>query len=385
MRSYRLTLAGILLVSVLVCTGGCDDPEQVSYGTVFYPPAPDPPRIQFLMSFSDLEKWSRSGSSFSDFIVGDTDDSSTEIKAPYGIAARDGKIYICDVGLGKLHVIDMVNKDYGQLGEPGQLRKPVNITIAPDGTKYVCDTMVRQVAIFDANDQYVRHIGDPSSCNPIDLAILGNELIIADIADSEVEVWSMDGELLRHIARKGSGPGQLRLPTNLEVSPDGQIFVTDTASSIVNVYDPQGNYTRSVGAPGDRPGFFARPKGITIDSEGIIYVADSQWERIQVFEPQGRLLMAFGGASTRPEGMGMPAGLATDATSLSAFSQYLEDDFEPTYLLLLANQFGLNKISIYAYGRSRTATYPEIEMTTATRPPASPSERTQPSDSEDEE
>lgn len=372
MRRYASISHAVLLALILICAGGCENGEATTFPVVFYPPAPDPPRLQFLMSFSDLEQWSRNESSFSDFIVGDTENVDAEIKAPYGIAARDGKIYICDVGLGRVHVIDIVNKEHGQLGQGKQLLKPINITIDADGTKYICDTAARQVAVFDANDQYVRHIGDPATCNPIDLAILGDELVVADIGDKQVEIWSRDGDFLRLIAQEGSGPGQLRLPTNLEIGPNGDIFVTDTATSIVNVYDAQGNYTRSVGAPGDRPGFFARPKGIVIDPSGITYVADSQWEMIQVFEPEGRLLMYFGGASMTPEGMGMPAGLAMDTTSLPMFAKYIEEDFEAEYLLLLTNQFGRNKISVYAYGKSRTAAYPEIEWTTATRPPDSP-------------
>ncbi len=353
---------------VLILILGCDVPPAMPTEAIFYPPPPDLPRIQFLMSFSDLSQWSRNTSSFADFVVGSSVAASGEIKAPYGVAMRDGKLYICDIGLGKVHVVDLVNKGFTQLGSPGQISKPVNITIAPDGTKYVCDTMARRVAVFDADDNFVRYLGNSSTCNPIDLAISGDEFIVADVADSEVEAWSRDGTFLRIIAEKGTGPGQLRMPTNLDVASDGRIFVTDTVASTINIYTPEGAFTGFIGAPGDRPGFFARPKGIAITPNDNIYIADAQWETVQLFEPEGRLLMYFGGAALGPEGMGMPAGLAVDDTSIDVFSSYIQEDFEVKYLLVVANQFGNNKIGIYAFGESTTATYEPIEFRTATQP-----------------
>ena len=117
-------------------SSGCG-PQQVerAKGPVFYPPAPDPPRLQFLMSFSNAQGWTESRTSFADFIVGKEAVGEGDITAPYGLAARDGKVYICDLGNRTVHVVDMANKTYTKLGGSKLFQNPVNITIAPDGTE----------------------------------------------------------------------------------------------------------------------------------------------------------------------------------------------------------------------------------------------------------
>lgn len=360
--SALCTTAALALCAFLAGCGG-QGPQRKPGVPIFYPPPPSPPRLQFLVSFSAAERWLGGPDQLRQFIVGEKRITRGVIRTPYGIAARNGRIYICDLGLHCVHVIDLVKKTYGLLGERGQLQNPVNITIDAAGTKYVCDTGKRRVAVFDAQDRFVRYLGDPGRAVPSDLALRGDELVVADVAGGEVEIWSRTGQLLHVIARKGKGPGQLRRPTNVAVGADGRIFVADTVSSVVNVYDRQGRFVRSIGGPGDRPGSFARPKGIAIDPQGRIFVADAQWEVVQAFSPQGRLLLFFGGAGPKPQGMGMPAGLAIDDTSLDAFRRFVADDFQPQYLLFVANQFGKHKIGVYAFGKSKTA-----DPTAATHP-----------------
>ncbi len=362
----------VVLSAILMPTAGCS--KQVGPGpTVFYPPAPDPPRLQFLTSFSDPSQWGGSKrSSFYDFVVGADKEKVGAIRGPYGLAARDGKLYVCDLGAHCVHVIDILNKSYSLLGKPGQIKNPVNITLAADGTKYVCDTQQGRVLVYDAADQLVKTIGDPRTCVPSDIAELGEELIVTDVAGGELEVWSRDGKFLRHMATRGKEPGQLSMPTNLEIGPGNRIFVSDTMGSIINVYSKTGNYIGSVGMPGDRPGYFARPKGIAIDDTGRIYVADAQWEIVQTFAPTGKLLLFFGGASDTPSGMGMPAGLVIDRSMMPAFQKYVDEDFEAEYLLFVANQFGKHKIGVYAFGKSKTADYsnptPRPAASAATQP-----------------
>jgi DNA-binding beta-propeller fold protein YncE len=176
-------------------------------------------------------------------------------------------------------------------------------------------------------------------------------LYVCNIKQGKIEVWSRsNGELLRSFSSKGREPDQLRAPTNLEVGPDGNIYVVDSELGTIKVFSPEGNLLKLIGEPGDQPGYFARPKGIAIDPDGVLFIADAQWEIVQLFTIEGKTLMFFGGAAAGPEGMGLPAGITIDSTSIDLFRQYLAPGFEPKYLLFLANQFGNNKIGVYAFG-----------------------------------
>jgi YD repeat-containing protein len=336
--------------------GGCAGKEPVAETNyVFYPPAPDEPRLQFLMSFEDAEHWKqRRRSTFSDFVVGAQPDIPGTITSPYGLAVSEGKLYVCDLGRRVVHVIDLVNRTYRTLGTPGDLQNPVNIKIDTDGTRYVCDTQRKRIAVYDRDDQLVKYLSDPSGAVAMDVAIGAEELYIANVDGATVEVWSKaDGKPLRTLAHKGPGPDEVLMPTNLALGPDGLIYVTDTELAMVKVFTPQGNLVKTVGEPGDQPGYFARPKGLVFDPQGLLYVADAQWEVMQLFNSEGLLLLYFGEAGDGPQSTGMPAGLAIDTSAIEAMRPYISPTFEPQYLLFVANQFGKNKIGVYAFGHAK--------------------------------
>lgn len=364
------TCVGLAAAALLMA--GCARPEQAKGpGVVFYPPPPDPPRLQFLMNITSADPWITRRSSFADFIVGSRreGEDTGAIKSPYGVAAHDGKIYICDLGRFLVHVIDMVNRKYATLGESGQLQKPVNIAIEPDGTKYVCDAAKRMVAVFDAGDRLVRFLGDPGRCGPMAVAVLGDELFVADAPGGKVEVWDRQGNLKRVIGSLGDGPDQFRRPVGIAIGPQGHVFVTDQELSVIKEFEPGGRYVKSIGAPGDRPGFFARPKGIAFDPKGRLFVADAQWDKVQVFDASGQLLLFFGESTGQPHGLVTPTGVAIDATSMEAFRKYVDPGFEPEYLLLVSNQFGVNKIVVHAFGHAKGAAEPPAAPPAAEKPP----------------
>lgn len=63
----------------------------------------------------------------------------------------------------------------------------------------------------------------------------------------------------------------------------------------------------------------------------------------------------------------MPAGVAVDTTSIEAFREFIDADFDPQYLLFVANQFGKRKIGVYAFGKSKTADYTPPKRPTTRR------------------
>lgn len=352
-RMLIALLSATILFGLLGCASTKPQAPSQPEQAIFYPPPPDAPRLQFLASFSDAERWRKTKSSFADFVVGEDKQKEIygKINGPYGLAVHDQKLYVCDIPEHCVHIFDMAHHTYAKLGQPDTFFGPVHIKIDRDGTKYVCDTQKAQVLVFDTNDNFVRAMGDPDRCVPIDVAIAGDELYVSNVKQCKIEVWSKStGELLRSFSSKGREPDQLHKPTNLAIGPDGNIYVVDSDLSTVKVFSPEGKLLRLIGEPGDRPGYFARPKGIAIDPDGVIYVADSQWEIVQLFNLKGQTLMFFGGASAGPEGMGLPAGLAIDTSCIDLFRKDLAPGFEPKYLLFLANQYGSNKITIYAFG-----------------------------------
>ncbi len=74
---------------------------------IFFPPAPETPRLQFLKSFSGPEDLGVvTQSTFEKFIAGEPE-KTEGIKTPYGVAIFEGKLYVCDVSKRMVEVFDL--------------------------------------------------------------------------------------------------------------------------------------------------------------------------------------------------------------------------------------------------------------------------------------
>src|SRR5512133_3041302 len=153
------SLAGFAAILALVVLTGCASHKAQPKKYTFFPPAPDAPRVQFLKSFSsDLDLGPTT--SFLDFVTGKPPAAVPLVK-PYGIALREGKIYVCDTMAASIEVFDMVKRrgtHFAPRGE-GRLQVPINITFDNDGTFYVADSGRNQVLIFARDGTYVAAVG----------------------------------------------------------------------------------------------------------------------------------------------------------------------------------------------------------------------------------
>jgi hypothetical protein len=81
-------------------------------------------------------------------------------------------------------------------------------------------------------------------------------------------------------------------PTNLAISPNGDIYIGDGyGSSYINQYDHTGRYIRTFGGPGKEAGQLLCPHGIIVDTRGsqlVLMVADRTNKRVQRFTLDGK-------------------------------------------------------------------------------------------------
>jgi len=69
----------------------------------------------------------------------------------------------------------------------------------------------------------------------------GNVLVLDETAAC-VRIFTPDGEFLRQIGSKGSGPGELLTPGGLTVISDGTILIMDGSMGGVHAFDPEGEW-----------------------------------------------------------------------------------------------------------------------------------------------
>lgn len=360
-------LARIFLILFLLTTlWGCATvPAKKEAGPpVFYPPLPNPPRIQYLASFSSQADLGELRSGFAEFIAGKDPKEKLAVKKPYGVAISGGKIYVVDTSGPGYAVFDLKSKKLkGVSGSgAGRMRKPINITIDKDGTKYVTDTGLNQVLAFDKDDNFIRAYGVKDQFKPGHAAISGNHLYVSDLKNHEIQVLDKaSGKLLFKFGKAGSKEGELFYPTNMVIGTDSHLYVTEIGNFRVQKFTLDGKFVRKYGEIGDRPGQFARPKGVAVDREGNIYIVDAAFENIQIFDQEGRILLFFGQPGGNREDINLPTAIAIDYENAAMFQQYADPKFKIEYVILVASQFGRSKVNVFGFGKMEGMDYTVME------------------------
>src|SRR4051794_2453375 len=338
----------------LAClAAGCATRKPAPNNYIFFPQAPDEPRIQYLMSFgseSDLGGPSR----FDEFLVGEQQ-VSRPIWKPYGLAIRQGKDYVCDTQAGHVSIADLQKRKMQALKPEGQaaMKVPINVAVDKDGTCYVTDTGRSQVLVYDKAGNLLEALGRKDEFKPCGIAVAGERFYVTDLKNPGVRVYSKTDRKLLFTFPKITGtndPAQLFQPTNLALDLQGRIYVSDSGGFATKIYDAEGKHLRTVGDLGVTPGQFTLPKGIGVDHDGRFYVVDAAAPVVQLFDADGRLLMCFGQPNTSgAAGLYLPAGLAIDYDNVGLFQKYVAPGYKLEYLILLTNQVGTQKVSVFGF------------------------------------
>jgi DNA-binding beta-propeller fold protein YncE len=352
--SLVVALVGLMLAAPIAPSLADDD--ESGEQPVFFPRPPSPPRLQFLKKFSSALDVSTKNKGFRDFVFGGEEKEGSLIEKPYGLAIFKGAIYVVDTRGNGYGVFDLA-EGRSRMVRPsgaGALVKPINITIDQDGTRYITDTDREQILVFDASDRFVRAIGDPGQFKPVDVAINGDRLYVTDINHHQVHMLDKGtGEVLRTFSEAGSEPGQLFHPTNLSIAPDGSVYVTDTTNFRVQQFSADGEFIRVIGAQGMSYGTFSRPKGVALDRDENLYVVDAAFQNVQILGPDAYPLMAFGNAGSERWSINLPTVVKIDYDNVEYFQEYVAPGFDIQYLVLVASQYGLNKVVVFGFGEIR--------------------------------
>ncbi len=267
--------------AALGLVGGCGTVREQPKGSgpVFFPPAPEKPRLQFLTSLSGPADLGAPGpSGFEKFVLGEAEQKEG-ISTPYGLAIFDGVLYVCDVGKRRVETLDLKKRSFGYLTEDRRLANPVNIFIEPNGTKYIADPTAGTVFVFDSANALQRILGKDLRINPIDVAVRGDHCYVTDFASNQIIV--MDKTTGKEMRRLGEGPSthtpalgnpeqgddgkQFKLISDLTFGPQGDLYATDKLKAKIFHFDASGNFQRTIGQRGDNIDELVRPKGIAVD------------------------------------------------------------------------------------------------------------------------
>ncbi|MEK7384695.1 MAG: hypothetical protein AAB262_15615 [Elusimicrobiota bacterium] len=239
------------------------------------------------------------------------------LRAPTGIFARGGVVYVADPGArGVLRYDEAKRKaDWLPKGRGTRLVSPVAVVVAPDGRIFVADSALGKVLILDAEGRPSGELrGDPEGLGrPAALALAEGRVFVSDVRGHRVAAYGLDGGFLYSFGRRGTRPGEFNFPTYLWFDAAAKrLWVCDSGNFRLQILDLEGKPLAAFGENGDRPGHLARPRGLALDSDGNVYSVDGAMEALQIFDQAGRLLLFVGREGAEPGEFSLPGGVFVD-------------------------------------------------------------------------
>ncbi|WP_242084873.1 6-bladed beta-propeller [Aestuariivivens sediminis] len=326
-----------------------------SKAKIMYPQFADTSHVQYLLGFtskSDIETQSK----FQEALVGKSEE--TWMRKPYGVTVEKSKIYVADIGLPGVNIIDLDNQTYRQF-RPVHRNFSFILSMAIDDNddRYLLDTKSMTVLIYDANGAFKEEFKVPENKKPVRIKIKEDKIYIGDITTGTIYIYSKDThELIDQIPKKGVVEGHnnyVYMVMDFDLT-DTYIYILDAGSFQVKIFTYDGELVSSFGEMGNGYGQFVRPKSIAVDKEGIIMVADAATNAVQMFNEEGQPLMAFGmpyeleAGKTVPS-LYLPISMIIDYNNLEYFKPYVDAKYDLKYVVYVVNQFGGKKLK--AYGR----------------------------------
>lgn len=238
---------------------------------------------------------------------------------PYAVAvAPDGLIYVTDAGGYCVKIFDPSGKLMQTRGKPGssggRLNYPQGIDIDSNGDQYIVDSNNGRIAVFAQNGTLASSLGDvggyPEAFYTPKGIFIGDNIYACNTRNHRLSVFDKSShELIGSYGDLGDDPHDLsegslnyhfRLPTDVAVSENGQIYVVDSKHGEIKVLANDGKFLFRFGENGNGEGQLNLPEGITLDRENNVYVCDTMNGRIQKFDSRGKFLSQLDEGFKRP-------------------------------------------------------------------------------------
>ena len=231
------------------------------------------------------------------------------LKGPMGLAVDDaGNVFIADTGNARIVRCDKDGKYLGSFGGPGEgdgrFKAPVALAFGPGGNLVVLDRGTGFVQAFSKTGSFVARVvgGATGFYNPAGLAGSASAVFIADTGTGRLLRFPAGSSQGEELAHAGSGPGDLREPTDVFSDKEGLLVVDDQKSSVLR-FSPDGKFQSAFDAPA--AGFIRAVRM----GDGSVLVGIDQLPR---YDGTGKVVARYGQLGKEPGQLIGPTSLAVD-------------------------------------------------------------------------
>jgi DNA-binding beta-propeller fold protein YncE len=247
-----------------------------------------------------------------------------QMSDPTGIAVDSGKLIISDTGNNR---IEELTTAYANPQAGGSAASGQGQFVNPQGLAVNATT--HEIEVADEGNTRIERLSSAFAYEtqftsagysglvldfPVEITTDSQHNVwIADAGNSRIVEVSPSGQMIRAIGAGGGtylssfgscgpGPGQLKQPSGIAISPDGQtIYVADRGANRISLFKPDGTFIANWGrqggngTAGNGAGWFNYPESVAVLPDGNVVVDDRGNQQLQVLDPSGHWLRTIGG------------------------------------------------------------------------------------------
>ena len=209
---------------------------------------------------------------------------------PLGVALDGaGQLYVGVDDFDRVEVYDSQGTLIRTIGG-GAIRMPNDLAFDAAGNLYVVDSKSNQIWVYDPAGVLLHSIGAGELRFPVALEISDQEIFVADQRNSQVKVFDLQGNLLRALGgfvTQGSlgykWKGKFVHLQSVSIDSTGRLHALDAIQGLVEVLDATtGTFITSYGEKGTGPGQLNLPLDIDINDADETAVSDAENRRVEI-------------------------------------------------------------------------------------------------------
>lgn len=225
-------------------------------------------------------------------------DGENALIKPMGVAVDSDLVYVTDTLNTQVQVFRINGEPVFRFGSPGknagQFSFPYGIAIASNGEIYVADTYNGNISIFDKDGIFLRYFAADVEelSQPAAIHIYNSNLFVSNLDPGHILVIDLATEaLVTKIGAEGNGDGELMLPNDFTLNPDGDLYVSDTGNNRIQIFTGSGEFVETLAVA---EGVIDNPRGIAFNAHGQLLVVNKMFNEIAILDTSGKLVNAFG-------------------------------------------------------------------------------------------
>jgi hypothetical protein len=190
------------------------------------------------------------------------------------------------------------------------------VAVDQSGGIYVTDSFADRVFRFSVSGIFLGEFGNTGSGegqfrDPSGIEVNAGIIYVVDSTNHRVQRFNSTGNFISAWGSLGFGDGEFNTPYGIAIDDTGA-YITDQVNDRVQKFTNEGQFLLSFGTSGSGSGNFTSPSGITSNGN-LVFVADTMNHRIQVFNTDGTFLNEWGSFGSGPGEFQMPTDVALDS------------------------------------------------------------------------